>query len=184
MSAAEAGDGPLVDLLLSRGAVVNAQAENGETALHLAARQDHGSVVRHLIQVGAAPGTFTREGFAPIHYAAAGEALESIRALLAIGTTPDSHQPGGPTPLMVAVRFSRSRAVSLLLAKGADPGYVDGSGKGAVQLAREKGWRYGLELLRHGTSPGRARRREPRFEAPVVGLYGTSYIRLTGPCSR
>ena len=67
--AAYFGHKELVEILISKGAVINAPTENGLTPLHQAAYFGHKDVVEFLISKGADVNATSINGATPLHYA-------------------------------------------------------------------------------------------------------------------
>jgi ankyrin repeat protein len=117
----------VVDLLIGRGANVNARAEGGATPLHHAAR-GRLAVVTALLRAGADPRARTANGRTPLH-AAAAETRDPavIDALIAAGADVEAREtivrngrvlPLG-TPLYHAAGNENVAALDALLAAGA-----------------------------------------------------------------
>jgi hypothetical protein len=58
-----------IQLLIDQGLDVNAQAADGQTALHGAAMQGFDDVIRFLVAEGARPNVADRDGFTPLDVA-------------------------------------------------------------------------------------------------------------------
>jgi hypothetical protein len=108
LAASTTHDVGLVRLLLDKGADVNTQADQGETALILAIRECQAET----------------------------DGTEMVQALLARGADPDLPSWNGRTPLMQASTQGHPGIVDLLLRRGADLLPTDGEGKTALLLAR------------------------------------------------
>jgi ankyrin repeat protein len=108
----------IADLLLRKGAAVNATTREGETALHLARGE---SMTRLLLQNGAKVGATDSNGESPLHPAALDGNTARIHLLLDHGADPNATGHDRSTPLDTAVFFDRTKAVELLLARGAKP---------------------------------------------------------------
>jgi ankyrin repeat protein len=118
--------GPVVKLLLERGADVAAPARNtlAVTALHSAVATD-----------------------------AAAVDLEIVRMLLDAGAPVNVPHLGGGTPLHTAAFTGDVRVIRMLLERGADPMLKLDDGKSAVEVARERGHTAAAEML--GSQPTR-----------------------------
>ncbi|XP_021753644.1 tankyrase-2-like [Chenopodium quinoa] len=86
---------PCVQLLLERGAAVEAKDEDGALPLHDACAGGYTEIVQLLISRASDPECLRRmletvdvEGDTPLHHAARGEHLDVIRLLLAHGASP------------------------------------------------------------------------------------------------
>lgn len=120
MVAGENGSLPLVELLLARGADVQAQNRQGETALMLAADSGSPDVVRRLLEAGARVDPQSSNGWTAMH-SAAGNADPAMLDLL--------HQHGGDIrqadheewkPLLNALRNNCPATARRLIELGAD----------------------------------------------------------------
>jgi ankyrin repeat protein len=123
--AAEQGHAALVDLLIARGASVDAATRIGSyTPLHLAAMGAHADVASSLLRAGAdVNAVTTNSGVTPLHLAAAAiDGGATVEALLAHGADPNARESSaGQTPLMFAAAENRADAIRALLRHGADP---------------------------------------------------------------
>ena len=122
--AAQYGGASLIELVLSRGADVNALDSRNATPLHYGARHNSFSeVIYVLLKSGADVHARTaRTGHSPLHWAARNANAEITKLLVEHGA--DVHartERGYSTPLHLAARFNPNPAViQLLLEKGAD----------------------------------------------------------------
>ena len=120
MDAASAGELKAVEVLLAKGADVNAQDKFGGTALVYAARGGHTEVVRSLIAYGADVNARDTRGTG-LHKAARNGYLDVVRLLLAHDAEIDAKDYDSQTALIVAVLRGRTDVVLELLRQGADP---------------------------------------------------------------
>jgi ankyrin repeat protein len=124
-AASERGHAAIVELLLARGAAVDAGTRIGRyTALHLAARGAHASVAEMLVRAGGDPNAVTtNSGVTALHLAAAAiDGAETVAVLLEAGADPNARESSaGQTPLIFAAAENRADAIRVLLAGGADP---------------------------------------------------------------
>jgi len=130
-------------------ALVNAISVEGFPPMGLAAYLGHEEVVEYLIGKGAdvnfaAPST----GFTALTGAVSQRHARVVDLLLRRGADPNHVYEGTLTPLLVATAQGDLNVVRLLLDKGADPNLGVMDGKGALDLAREKGSREIAEALR------------------------------------
>jgi ankyrin repeat protein len=88
------GDGRVVELLVARGADVNARAAGGYTPLHLAASRGHAMAVELLLARGASPGARTDDGRSPADLATERGHADGARRL---GASPGAPL-GAPAP--------------------------------------------------------------------------------------
>ncbi|WP_405062307.1 ankyrin repeat domain-containing protein [Kribbella sp. NBC_01505] len=102
--------------LLDGGADINWAAQDGLTALHLAAASGYG--LAELIRAGAAVSGRSADGCTPLMYAGS---AESVAVLLAAGADVDDHDAYGLTALMFAAARDYPDVVEALLRSSADP---------------------------------------------------------------
>jgi ankyrin repeat protein len=134
-----------VSFILDLGSDVNAQNEDGWTALLSATERGLESVVRTLLNRGAdvnaacdCPG-FRGGGWSPLTIAALRGHTGIVRALLDKGADVNAKSGDqGRTPLIVAVLGGYTDIVRALLERGADINEKDNSGKTALELAEER----------------------------------------------
>jgi ankyrin repeat protein len=81
MRSAYAGDKETLEILLGRGAQIDDVNARGETALMIAAQQDHATVVKLLLEAGANPGLTDKYGKSAVDLAKARGASEALDAL-------------------------------------------------------------------------------------------------------
>ena len=121
-------------LINTNGVDVNAQSNNGNNALMLAAYLGRKATVEMLIAHGA---EVNKTGWTALHYAAyaGNDAIVSI--LLEHAAYIDAAAPDNVTPLMMAVRANKTSVVKLLLAEGADPTLTTDQGDNALAIAKK-----------------------------------------------
>jgi ankyrin repeat protein len=131
MTAARTGKLGSVEVLLTRGAVVDTRLEKGQTALMWAAADGHTAVVKALLAAGADFRTPLETGFTPLLFAARAGHADVVRVLLDAGIDvnavtsptirPDSKQlRKGSSVLTTAVENGRFELAALLVDRGAD----------------------------------------------------------------
>ncbi len=129
------------ELLLAQPKIaLDAQAENGNTALMMAAFRKNKAAVEKLVAKGA---QVNRPGFTALHYAAAAGDIDILRYLLEQHAYIDAESPTKVTPLMLAAREGQEEAVKVLLEEGADATLRDSGFKlTAAEMAEkaEKPW--------------------------------------------
>ena len=108
----------LVRLLVERGADLTIQDDDGETALHYAAKKGCKATTELLLAYGADISAINREGQTALHHAAHFSA-EITEVLLAAGAVVDARDMHGRTPLHHASEDVK-RAVHLLVEWGAN----------------------------------------------------------------
>lgn len=82
MIAASAGHIEMVEALISRGAEVTAQNNNGQTSLHYAASRDRLDVARVLLDKGAEVNSRDKMGSCPLHRAASRGHVKMVELLI------------------------------------------------------------------------------------------------------
>ena len=115
MVAAAERDRPLIQLLLERGAKVNASNTRGGTALMYSAMAGDVDAVEFLLGRGADADARASNGWTALTLAAARGFDEVVAALLARGGDPNVPDIYGWTPLMRAVQQMRLAVVRVLL---------------------------------------------------------------------
>ncbi|MGE0447266.1 MAG: ankyrin repeat domain-containing protein, partial [Vicinamibacterales bacterium] len=162
MAAARTGNVRLVRALLARGANVDArEGWQEQTALMLAAAENHGDVVRVLVEAGAdvnlpsrvldgAPPrqraaadvgqqgvhvTFPKGGLTAVHFAARQNAPDAVAALADAGADLDARDPDGFTPVILATLSGNYDVAALLLERGAGLNTADISGRTPLYAA-------------------------------------------------
>lgn len=118
------GHAELVELLVARGAAVNALSHNGAQLLpiHSAAAHHRPAIatrmVQHLIANGATVNDKQRDGFAPLHAAAQTGNLELAQVLLAGGAEVNVRKDDGQTPLGMALEHQHTALADYLRGQG------------------------------------------------------------------
>ncbi|NWR40702.1 ASB8 protein, partial [Tachuris rubrigastra] len=113
-------DADCVELLLQKGAEVNALDGYSRTALHYAAEKDE-SCVELLLEFGADPNARDGNRDTPLHWAAFRNRSECARALLENGALVDARDYNADTPLGWAAMKGNVESVAVLLDFGAEP---------------------------------------------------------------
>ncbi|MGI8710492.1 MAG: ankyrin repeat domain-containing protein [Acidimicrobiales bacterium] len=118
-------------------ALATAVADDGFTALHLAAWSGRPRVAEVLLARGADPEAMAANPTAlrPLHSAAAAGNQVIAHLLLDRGADVDARQAGGLAPLHTAAHRDDPEMVALLLARGADPSATTDDGMTAADLA-------------------------------------------------
>jgi ankyrin repeat protein len=150
-----AGFGTLetIQLLLDKGAGVNAKNRRSSTPLHWAIHDE--ARVRLLLEHGAAINAKQVEDRTPLYQAAVLENGNAVlRLLLEKGGDPSLATLVGRTPLMSAAGRGDLEAMRLLIAKGADVNRKSGAGDTALMAAAANGSLQAVQLLLdHGADP-------------------------------
>jgi cytohesin len=121
MWAASEGHLDVVDLLIRKGANVNAATKNGFTALVFATLKDNASAVRRLLAAGADPNYALPDQTRLLTAATSNRSYAAAVALLDGGADPNVADRMGNTPLHIAAQAGSLELAKTLLAKGAKP---------------------------------------------------------------
>ncbi|MFB8787332.1 MAG: ankyrin repeat domain-containing protein [Potamolinea sp.] len=119
----------VAQLLIAKGADVNAKNKNGETPLHLARSQE---MAQLLIAKGADVNAKNKNGETPLHLA---RSQEMVQLLIAKGADVNAKNKNGETPLRLALRINKQEIAQLLIANGADVNARDNYGETLLNLA-------------------------------------------------
>jgi ankyrin repeat protein len=115
--AAQGGHVKIVQLLLERGASVQAKSADGNTALHTGALQGGLETVQLLLRSKADPNVTNHEGRTPLHMAISGDGeLKTIQLLVASGARLDIPDKELVTPVRLAAYRGDKTAYAWLLA--------------------------------------------------------------------
>jgi ankyrin repeat protein len=173
MLAVAAGQLESVQLLLGKGACVDARDKFGKTALMWAASQGNDRMVSALCTGGADKAAVDRSGWDSLMAACHGGHVRLVMVLLQ-GTDPTRAAADGTSYLAVAAQGGRAEVVRLLLQKGADPAQADQKGRRALELARSgssAGHREATALLAPLTPAAPTRLNAPGSSHMLIGLF-------------
>jgi len=149
--AAQAGHKDVAELLLAKGADVNAMDNEGRMPLHLAGRQGRRDVTELLLANGADVNAKNNDGRTPLHLAASMGRQDIVILLLANKADVNAKTTDGQTPLHLAASMGRQDIVNLLLADKADVNAKTTDGQTPLhQAAREGHWGVTHLLLANG----------------------------------
>lgn len=116
------GQAEVVDLLLQRGADVNAVAQNATryTALTGAVARGDAKIVATLLAHGANPKHRYGPGYTPLHEAAASGKTEIVAVLLKYGADANACTDEGQTPLALALERGQQATAEILRQYGSN----------------------------------------------------------------
>ena len=112
--AASRGYNDIVQLLLTRGASIEAMDIINDTPLHYAAWHGNTSTVELLLSKGASIEAVNKDSNTPLHYVAMGGHTSIVELLLSNGASIEATNKDNNTPLQLARRFGETRVVKLL----------------------------------------------------------------------
>lgn len=138
----------IAQMLLDKGADINAQSKNGYTALYEAVLEGDEDLVTLFITRGAY--VHIREtllGATPLHYSTWHKNTGIAQRLMNASADGNVKDNQGRTPLHWAAEKGTSSEVKFLLARGVDAGVRDRAGLTALQIARQRGHKDVVTLL-------------------------------------
>ncbi len=161
--AAFAGSRRAAEVLIARGASVEASDNDGHRPLHYAARGRANDLIGLLAGNGASVNAVTRKLRSPLHFGTA--STETLAALLANGANIEARDEKKRTPLHFASMGDHADSVSFLLGRGARLEARDYKNRTPLfEAAKYNAMRSARVLLDRGASP-----RSPAFlgQTPV-----------------
>jgi ankyrin repeat protein len=117
---AKLGDRHAIEILLDRGARIEAKDKDGRTALHLTASNGHEATARLLLERGAEIESTENDGQTALHLAARNGHVDTVRLLLDREAEIEAIDENGCRALHLAARNGLEDTVRLLLDRGAD----------------------------------------------------------------
>jgi cytohesin len=146
------GQADIADLLLAKGANVNARDKSGATPLHQAALKGNLAFVTLLLQHGADVNARDGDGATPLHNAALSGHREVAALLLDKGADREARDTEtGATPLYQAAAWGRTALVELLIKRGADVNARNKGGDTPLAAAVKNGFPEAAAILKqHG----------------------------------
>jgi ankyrin repeat protein len=130
----------MVSLLLSRGADVNAQDSEGESALWDAARRGNLEVVKLLVRKHVQVNIRTKDGDTPLYAAVSRGNTDVVKYLLSHGAEVDTYDEDGLTPMSSAIIYGDAAIVQMLIANHANVTAPLPNGRGLLDLAVDQEW--------------------------------------------
>ncbi len=146
----------ICELLIARGADVNAQDEFGKTPLHGAAECGNQDIVEFLLDCGADVNSLDLSKSSPLFEAARLHNPQAAKSLLARGASVNLTDTSGWTPLLrVFQQSGNDEIVRVLVTYGADVNVRGCRGESPLHLAVAQNNKYLVELLLvHGARQG------------------------------
>jgi len=118
--AALTGDAGVVELLIDKGADINATNNSHETALHVAVLNDHRDVAELILNKGANVNATSDSGRTPLHYVAIDNDDKELATLLILkGADVNAVDKDGRSPLAYANKRGHGAVAAILRAHGA-----------------------------------------------------------------
>ena len=145
--AAAKGDDSIVQLLLSKGASIEARDFFKSTPLHRAAENDQTSTVELLLSKGASIEARDISNWTPLHCAARYGHTSTVELLLSKRASIKARDTSNWTPLHCAACYGNTSTVELLLSKGASIEAWDGFNGTPLHYAACWGQTSTVELL-------------------------------------
>ncbi len=125
-----------VALMNARGVSIDQRANNGDTALMIAAYTANKPAVEALLAKDA---TVNQDGWTALHYAATIGDNDIVKLLLDKSAELDAPSPNKTTPIMMAARGGHIYTVKALLDAGADASLKNDVGMTAIDFAQQGG---------------------------------------------
>lgn len=146
----------ICELLIARGADVNAEDKHGNTPIHGAARLGHQDIVEYLLEYGANVNTLNVAGSTAVFDAAQQHHLQVVEYLLSRGAEVNLTDEQGFTPLLRAFQKSGSdEIIRVLVAYGAEVNVRGHQGLSPLHIAVAQKNKNIVELLlAHGAREG------------------------------
>jgi len=133
--AAIGGNARTAEILLERGANLEAMAAGGLTPLRLAAESGNASVARLLLEKGAAVDSKSSQGSTPLYEAVCQKHSDVAALLVQHGADVTAERPGGMSTFSAAVGSGPTWLVELMLSRGIDVNRKDRSGNSYLHIA-------------------------------------------------
>lgn len=119
IDAVQNDDRAQVEALLTKHVSVNAQEEDGSTALAWASVRCNMEIATLLLKTGANPNLTNEQGIGPLYLAITNGSAAMVQLLLGKGADPNLAREDGETPLMTATRLGQIDVMKMLLERGA-----------------------------------------------------------------
>jgi len=137
----------VVNLLTTEPDLLRARDDEGDTCLHIAAREDNTDLLELLVKKGVDIDSKGRLGSTPLGTSLAHNKPKAAEWLLAKGADVRIGDSNGKTPLLHASTWGHTKIITTLLQKGADLTVVDTAGDQPIHSAARNGRKEAVELL-------------------------------------
>jgi ankyrin repeat protein len=131
-----------VQILIEKGASVNAVTTDNETPLHFASKRGNLETVALLIEKGASVNAVTTDNETPLHLASIYGYMKTIALLIEKGASVNAVTTDNETPLHLTSRLGNLETASLLIEKGASVNAVTTDNETPLHLASIYGYVY------------------------------------------
>jgi ankyrin repeat protein/uncharacterized UPF0146 family protein len=128
-----------VQILIEKGASVNAVTTDNQTPLHWASKHWNLETVALLIEKGASVNAVTTDNQTPLHLASERSNLETVALLIEKGASVNAVTNDNKTPLHWASKWGYLETVALLIEKGASVNAVTTDNETPLHWASERG---------------------------------------------
>lgn len=128
--------------LLAQGADINAQNNNGDTALLCSVRQDNIPAIKYLLEQGACSSLKDSSGQNALHISVKNRSMESVKWLVQSGMYLNSKDKNGNTALALSLSDEEDISIpTYLISKNANLKAQNDKGETALMLSIKKGYR-------------------------------------------
>jgi ankyrin repeat protein len=122
----------LIQLLIAKGADINTETSNGETALLAAAWANNTEAIKLLIDKGAEVNIKTNSGLTLLHVSTIFDNIEMLKFLIDNGTDINAIDIKGDNLLIKALEECRIDTAKMLISKGLDVNFIPEDGISAL----------------------------------------------------
>uniref|UniRef100_A0A3P9KT94 Inversin n=1 Tax=Oryzias latipes TaxID=8090 RepID=A0A3P9KT94_ORYLA len=172
-AAALSGHVSTVQLLLEKGAMVDALDVMKHTPLFRACEMGHRDVILALIKGSARVDLVDVDGHTALHWAALGGNAEVCQMLMENGISPNVQDHAGRTPLQCAAYGGYITCMAVLIENHADPNIQDKEGRTALHWSCNNGYLDAVKLLlSYNAFPNHMEHTEERYTPLDYALLG------------
>jgi len=137
----------VVNLLTTEPDLLRARDDEGDTCLHIVAREDDTDLLELLVKKGADINAKGRVQSTPLGTSLAHNKPKAAEWLIDKGADVRAADSNGKTPLLHASTWGQTKVMTALLVKGADLFAVDTAGDQPIHSAARNGRKDAVELL-------------------------------------